>query len=429
VHRRVYIVLFIAVFASTMGVGFIGPLLPLYARDLGAAGIALGMIFSGFSMARLVLTPFIGRLSDKRGRKVFLAVGLAILSLFSLAYLRVETAGQLILVRALHGASAGLVIPIAQAYIGEISPKGREGTYMGTFTVSLFLAFGIGPLLGGPLADRLGMEAPFIVMGTLAATSFLLVLLFLPELGVHKERWKKRVPVSVLLAQPVVIALLLFRTVVSFGRGVVIPFLPFVAESRGASLSMIGVLLATNILLAGLLQIPFGRLADRVSRPFLMGVGIIASAAVIFAIPYCQSITSLFFLQAATGTAGALGFPAGLAMATQCGRRFNGMGTMMAVYNTGMSIGLILGPLGGGFLEGIFGLDFVFKGGSLVVVAGFVGYLFVMRRAKVSGSLRYIEETPEDEAAPGARPESSREELAGKPALVAPLYRGKENGR
>ena len=286
---------------------------------------------------------------------------------------------------------------------------------MGTFTVSLFLAFGIGPLLGGPLADRFGMSAPFIVMGSLAATAFLLVLLFLPELGVHKERWKNRVPVGVLLAEPVVIALLIFRTVVSFGRGVVIPFLPFVAESRGASLSMIGVLLATNILLAGLLQIPFGRLADRVSRPFLMALGIVASAVVIFAIPYCTTIRSLFFLQAATGTAGALGFPAGLAMATQCGRRFNGMGTMMAIYNTGMSIGLILGPLGGGLVDGMFGLDNVFRGGSLVVAAGFVAFLVLMRRARVTGSLALLEEPEADEHVPEAigRPVA---ELAGRPA-------------
>ena len=88
-HRRVYIVLFMAVFASTMGVGFIGPLLPLYARDLGAAGLSLGMIFAGFSMARFLLTPFIGRLSDRFGRKVFLAAGLAVFSGFSLAYLSV----------------------------------------------------------------------------------------------------------------------------------------------------------------------------------------------------------------------------------------------------------------------------------------------------------------------------------------------------
>jgi MFS family permease len=153
-HRRVYVVLFMAVFASTMGVGFIGPLLPLYARDLGAAGLSLGMIFAGFSTARFLLTPFIGRLSDRFGRKVFLAAGLAVFSGFSLAYLSAETIGQLILVRALHGASAGMVIPVAQAYIGDIAPKGRESSFMGTFTVSLFTAFGIGPLLGGPLRTK-----------------------------------------------------------------------------------------------------------------------------------------------------------------------------------------------------------------------------------------------------------------------------------
>lgn len=400
-HRRVYIVLFMAVFASTMGVGFIGPLLPLYARDLGATGLQLGMIFSGFAMARFLLTPFIGRASDRFGRKVFLAVGLAILSGFSLLYIWASTAGQLILVRSLHGASAGMVIPVAQAYIGDISPEGRESSFMGTFTVSLFTAFGLGPLLGGPLTERFGMTVTFSVMGSLAGVAFLLVLLFLPEIGIHKEKWANRVPVTSVLSHGVVIALLVFRTSIAFGRGVILPFLPFVAESRGASISMIGVLLATHILLAGFLQIPFGRLADRVSKPLLMSIGMIGSALAIFAIPYCQTITHLFFLQVGTGVVSALGFPAAIGMAAMAGRKFNGMGTVMAVFNSGMSIGLILGPMGGGFFEGIFGLDFIFKGGSLVVVVGLVAFLILMRRARLSGELDQILDAAETAGAGG----------------------------
>lgn len=400
-HRRVYIVLFIAVFASTMGVGFIGPLLPLYARDLGAAGLSLGMIFAGFSMARFLLTPFIGRLSDKYGRKIFLAVGLAVLSGFSLAYLSVETVRQLILVRALHGASAGMVIPVAQAYIGDISPEGRESSFMGTFTVSLFTAFGIGPLLGGPLADRFGMSAPFIAMGSLAAVAFLFVLFLLPEAGIHRERWKKRAPVREVLAHEVVVALILFRSVIALGRGVVIPFLPFVAESLGASLSVIGLLLATHILLAGFLQIPFGKLADRVSKPLLMALGMAGSALAILAIPYCQTVTHLFFLQVATGIVSALGFPAAIGMAAMAGRRFGGMGTLMALFSSGMSIGLILGPLGGGIFSGIFGLDFVFKGGSLVVALGLIVFVLLMRRASANGSLEQILSTAVSRGAEG----------------------------
>ena len=63
------------------------------------------------------------------------------------------------------------------------------------------------------------------------------------------------------------------------------------------------------------------------------------------------------------------------------------MGTVMALFNSGMSIGLILGPLGGGIFEGIFGLDFVFKGGSLVVAGGLVAFLLLIRKARDEGVL------------------------------------------
>jgi DHA1 family multidrug resistance protein-like MFS transporter len=397
-QRRVYLVLFMAVFASTMGVGFIGPLLPLYARDLGAAGLSLGMIFAGFSAARFLLTPFIGRLSDRFGRRVFLATGMAAYTVFSLLYVSATTTAQLILVRALHGASAGMVIPVAQAYIGDIAPPGKESSFLGTFTVSVFTAFGIGPLVGGPLAERFGMHAPFFVMGSLSAIALLLILVFLPETGAHRERWKNRASISSVLSHALLIALIVFRSTLAFGRGIVVPFLPFVAESRGASISMIGFLLATYILLAGFLQIPFGKLGDRVSKPLLMTVGMIASAITIAAIPYCRTIGHLFILQIASGAANAIGFPAAIGMAAATGRKLNGMGTVMAVFNSGMSIGLIVGPLGGGFFSGIFGLDFVFKGGSLVIVLGLIAYLILMRRAESNGSLAHIY-APEGEPA------------------------------
>ena len=53
-------------------------------------------------------------------------------------------------------------------------------------------------------------------------------------------------------------------------------------------------------------------------------------------------------------------------------------------------MGLIAGPLAGGLAEGIFGLDFVFQGGSLVVVAGFIVFLLAMRKAKRAGSLAWL---------------------------------------
>ena len=66
--RKVFPVLALSIFSSMLGVGIISPLLPLYAENLGATGIWLGVIFSSFSITRAVFMPFIGKLSDRWGR-------------------------------------------------------------------------------------------------------------------------------------------------------------------------------------------------------------------------------------------------------------------------------------------------------------------------------------------------------------------------
>ncbi|MBM3308292.1 MAG: MFS transporter [Candidatus Eisenbacteria bacterium] len=380
-HRRIYFVLFVALFASAMGTGFIGPLMPLYARELGARGLSLGLIFTGFSLAQFISMPIVGRLSDHHGRRLFLVVGLSLYTLFSLAYSVASGVAQLIAVRVLHGAAAGMVNPVAQAYIADITPKGEEGSRLGAFNVALFTAFGLGPLLGGPVADLLGIRAPFYAMGSLSLVALLLVILLLPEAGLHGAAGEKRARTRTIIRDPMVKAAFLFRALVAFGRGLVIPFLPFVAEGLGASLSVIGALLATNIILAGVLQIPFGKTADRVSRPALMGIGILSMAALIFSIPYCRSVAALFALQIATGVTMAIGMPAGLAVAAERGRHHNAMGTSMALFTSGMSVGLIVAPVAGGALSDMFGLDFVFFGGSLVVIAGFAAFAALVRSA------------------------------------------------
>ena len=60
--RRIYNVLFISVFATMLGLGVVSPLLPLYAENLGATGIWLGIIFSAFALSRSVFMPIIAKL-------------------------------------------------------------------------------------------------------------------------------------------------------------------------------------------------------------------------------------------------------------------------------------------------------------------------------------------------------------------------------
>jgi len=142
--KRVFLVSFMAVFVSMIGIGLIVPLLPIYAESLGARGIWLGVIFSGFSISRALFMPFVGKWSDQKGRKIFIALGLFLYTIISLGFIAARNAEELIVVRLLQGFAAAMVVPVAMAYIGELSPKEHEGYYMGIFNIALYAGFGFG---------------------------------------------------------------------------------------------------------------------------------------------------------------------------------------------------------------------------------------------------------------------------------------------
>ncbi|MFC1992900.1 MFS transporter [Chloroflexota bacterium] len=181
--KKVFPVLALSIFSSMLGSGIIAPLLPLYAENLGATGIWIGVIFTGFSISRTIFIPIMGRLSDRNGRKPFICIGLLIYAITSLGYIWADSVLQLTFVRLIQGASAGMILPIAQAYVGDISPEREEGRWMGYFNAAFFTGFGLGPLMGGALTDHFGMTIAFSTMAGLNLLAFLIALSLLPEVN------------------------------------------------------------------------------------------------------------------------------------------------------------------------------------------------------------------------------------------------------
>ena len=123
--KKIFPILALSIFSSMLGIGIISPILPLYAENLGATGVWLGVIVAGFSISRTVIVPFAGRLSDLKGRKLLLAIGLLAYTIISIGYIWADSIASLVLIRLLHGIGAGLVGPIAQAYSRVKSPLRR----------------------------------------------------------------------------------------------------------------------------------------------------------------------------------------------------------------------------------------------------------------------------------------------------------------
>ncbi len=119
-----------------IGLGVIWPLIPVYAVELGAGGLLVGLIIASFNASRVIFSPFVGRISDRLGRKKFIMVGLFAYSIVLLLYVLPEKAETLILIRFIHGIASVMVVPIAMALAADIAPKHDLGLYMGTLNMA-----------------------------------------------------------------------------------------------------------------------------------------------------------------------------------------------------------------------------------------------------------------------------------------------------
>ena len=368
-NKKAFIALFAVVFTGMLGMGIISPLMPLYAESMGASGLGLGLMYSAFALSRTIFMPIIGRLSDRKGRKIFIGLGLLAYTIISLSYAWASNMYALTSVRLLHGVASAMVIPIAHAYIGDLIPKGKEGTYMNLFSMSMFLGMGSGPFLGGFLADTFYMNAGFYAMAGLTALALILLLLLVPTVESSSERSKKApsAPLRTIIRDNKVKAISLSLASRAFYRQGISAFLPLLAVSTmGMSITSIGSVLSIFMLTGGFAQGLLGPLADRFNKKRLIIIGSITAPVFVFFIPYMPAGGMLLAMLLPTALFGAVARVAVMALNVELGNKYSGMGSVMGISRSVMSLGMVIGPLVFGYTMDHFGIGSVFQIGAIV---------------------------------------------------------------
>jgi MFS family permease len=375
VNQRVFYTLNLAVFTGMLGVGLVIPFMPIYAKTLGATALSIGIFFASFPLAQMCFMPTIGRLSDRHGRKWFISVGLLLCSLLSLWFVYAPNMLYLIIGRFVQGGTMALILPIATAYVGDLAPPNKRGTYMGIFNLFLTSSFGIGPLLGGKVSDLYGIEAGFYLMGALNIVALLAVLLFLPEVHPAHHARAQVVSYREMWRKPKVQGLAFYRMVNSIQIGLWFSFLPLLAaEVLALSKSQIGVIIAAHMLVSAVVQVPAGRLADHMSRRHLAAAGGYLGSLAFVAVYYAEGFWHLLLIGCTTGAMGAVAMPALTALAADEGQH-SGMGAVMGVLNMAMSAGMMLGPVLAGALAEVVELRSLFVFAAVVGVLGTLGFM------------------------------------------------------
>ena len=387
--KKIFAVLFFSIFVSVTGVGIVVPLLPVYAYELGASGLYIGLVFGAFSLSRTFFLPYFGRLSDKKGRKPLIVAGLLAYALISIGFILSKNVETLIIIRFIQGISSAMLMPVIQAYVGDITPEGSEGLSMGMFNMSMFFGLSVGPLAGGMINEHFSLNTSFLFMGILAFLGFSLCLFLLPptksERAVSRKKevvaWKK------LLRDKDLAGLFFFRFAYAACVGVVWGFLPVLADSEfHLSSFYIGILVMLGVFIAGVMQTPMGYMADRFNKRIMILIGgfIIAFAILLF--NWADGFGDLFIANVLIGIGGGIAMPALMAIAVLKGKTTKAMGSVMGLITMAHSSGMLTGSLVAGLMMDMFQLRHAFSFGSLIMILGTGLFFFYtyQRKGKIA---------------------------------------------
>lgn len=338
-----------------VGTSLITPLIPIYQEQLGFGDTVVTLFLGCYVVGLVPAMLIMGQVSDRMGRRVVLLGAIGTLAVAQLALITEPPLWGLLGARVIQGVAAGAFFGTCTAFLVDAAPTGRRTFAAGLGSVSVRLGLGLGPGIGGVLAQyapeplRLPFELHLVALAMAA-----LLVIFLPE----TVRVRSRRPLTLRLEVPPAERAVFWRVLVPSGMlfslfdGVALSLIPvFLVRDLGVdNYALVGA--------AGFLVLVSGALSQillpRLRSATAIGCGLVwatmASVGVVVAAPV-GSVGLALVAIAATGAGAGLVFKGGIDLCTQIappadrGKLLSSY--YVACYLGGFSVPLILvGALG-----------------------------------------------------------------------------------
>jgi DHA1 family multidrug resistance protein-like MFS transporter len=381
--RRNLYVLWFGTFMNGVANSMIVPFIPLYIHELGdftteETTFWSGLIFSATFLTMAVISPFWGKLADRKGRKLMLLRSSISMSIVICAMGFVSNVYQLLALRIFLGLLAGFK-QNAIALMASTAPKEKGGQVLGTLETGSVAGVLIGPVIGGVIAQFFGYRMAFFCTGAILFVVFIFALTmvkenFQPVIG-EKAKANFRDFLGQLKNPKIIFGMLLTTMIIQITNTSINPMLSlYVKQIVGESqhISLYSGIIAALPGISTLIAAPrFGRLGDRYGTHKILMGGLILSICLFLPMAYVQNLWQLGALRVLIGIADAALVPSIQAILMKNSPQAV-TGRVFSYNQTAQSTGNVIGPMIGSTISGMLGFPAVFFVTSLFAMINFL---------------------------------------------------------
>jgi MFS family permease len=341
----------LAIFSSTISKS---PILPIFAKSLGATGAQIGWIASASTIPGILVSYIAGDLADRFGYKKILIGSLLIFASAPFIYLLVNNPLGLGAARFYHGFATAAFGPVAMATIAAFSKK-NTGQNLSLYSSATMIGRALAPTVGGILYEDGGYASVYVIAGIAGLLALAAAAWFFRKPGevedegaacFHQEDAVK-VPFfqklwALLRYRPLLLVGIL-DACAYFAYGAFEMVFPLYAKQLGMSTGKIGLLLGIQLVGIILFKPVFGRASDKLGRLPMMVTGLLTCAASFFLLAVLKSTFAIIPLILIYGLGFALITASTSALAADVARKGQ-LGASLGILSTLMDVGQTVGP-------------------------------------------------------------------------------------
>jgi MFS family permease len=270
------------IFASSlmgvMGVSLISPILPELRGVFEVSDARIGLVITVYTLPGVFLTPFIGLIADRIGRRRVIIPLLFIFGIGGAGIAFAQTFTEVLMLRFLQGIGASALVTLSVTLIGDFYEGAKQNAVMGLNSSTIGTGAALYPLIGGVLAG-IRWNVPFLFFG-IGILVGIVALVALPE-PEGRQASDVRTYLTGLrdvATHPRALAIFAAIFVVFFVfYGAIQTVLPLLlSDEFGLSSGQIGLTLAMVSLASALVSSQYGRVSQWRSAPELIALGFIA---------------------------------------------------------------------------------------------------------------------------------------------------------